>query len=706
MQLHKGFYAGRNDNQKAPAFKSGEQPHTINEVQALNPKSIVGVLASNVIMVDCDNKLDVQAMDKALKKLALVVPTMKTTRGKHYYFSNFNVESKSLSGVCLACGIRADIKNGDKTAFDCIMVDGQPRIWENYDVDLIPLPTWLKPLSVKLDTYSGMNEGSRNQTIMNEIGVLKRYGLSYDDAKVALSIMNSCVFADPLPKSEFDHVTRKSLYDNAYNRKTKPKDFLELTGKAKSNAKVDEFGLVDIDLDGGDGEQETKGKRKRFDHEGLARGICDSYHIINVDGLLMQYDNGVYLPTDRDAIERIICACVPDTTIKQRTEVYASLKLISRRYSYKDSMPYLDYYAFSNGVFKLDLESQSLVKVENNPERLIFNRIPYPYDPDAYNDLLTQFLDDITCGDADIKVQLAEMLGHCLMRRNSIRGIFVLLGETSNGKSTFLDMASHMLGRENTSYIKMHELSERFNKWQLGYKLANIGDDISTEYLPDSNIIKSISTSDSITVERKGKDGYAINPYCTLMFSANELPRLKDAGMAMLNRVTIIPFNAKFSANSENFDPNLINKLIEPDVMKALVNVAVWGLIHIRKNNGLIVTKSKIQYRVEYAELNNPVLMFIKDNYWDDATPFTHQQLSLKIRELFGKTPITVYGEYKEFCHIEGLRPLGKTKFVHALLECLSGVEIKRCRVEGELVYQFTPTNIYSGSLNLPSVVM
>lgn len=700
MQLHKGFYLGRNDNQKAPSLKSGEQPHTMEEIQSLNPKSIVGVLASNVIMIDCDNELDVRAMDKALKKLALTVPTMKTTRGKHYYFSNFNVESKSLSGVRLACGIKADVKNGDKTAFDCIMTDGQARPWENYGVDLIPLPTWLKPLSTKLDTYSGMNEGSRNQTIMNELGVLKRYGLSYDDAKVALSIMNSCVFADPLPNSELHHVTRKSLYDNAYNRKTKPKDFV---GRVDTD---DVLGLIETTLDGVDVEQESKGKRKRFDHEGVARAIIESYHVINVDGMLMQYDNGVYLPAHREGIERIICANVPDTTIKQRSEVYATLKLISRSYKYDDCFPYLDYFAFSNGVFKLDLESQSLVKVENDPERLIFNRIPFPYDPNAYNDLLNQFLDDIACGDQDIKIQLAEMLGHCLMRRNSIRGIFVLLGKTSNGKSTFLDMVSHMLGRENTSYIKMHELSERFNKWQLGYKLANIGDDISTEYLPDSNIIKSISTSDSIAVERKGKDGYTINPYCTLMFSANELPRLKDSGTAMLNRVTIIPFNANFNANSDNFDPDLINKLVEPEVLTALVNMAVWGLIHIKTNNRLIVTESKIHYRVEYAELNNPVLMFIKNNYWDENTPFTHHQLSLRIRELFGKTPVTVHGEYKEFCQVEGFKPLGKTKFTRALLECLNGVEVTRCRIEGELAYRFTPRNEYSGSLNLPSVVM
>lgn len=700
MQLHKGFYLGRNDNQKAPSFKSGEQPHTMEEIQGLNPKSIVGVLASNVIMIDCDNELDVRAMDKALKKLALTVPTMKTTRGKHYYFSNFNVESKSLSGVRLACGIKADVKNGDKTAFDCIMTDGQPRPWENYSVDLIPLPTWLKPLSTKLDTYSGMNEGSRNQTIMNELGVLKRYGLSYDDAKVALSIMNSCVFADPLPNSEFDHVTRKNLYDNAYNRKTKPKDFV---GRTDVN---DVLGLIETTLDGVDVEQETKSKRKRFDHEGVARAIIESYNVINVDGMLMMYDNGVYLPAHRESIERIICENVPDTTIKQRSEVYASLKLISRSYKYDDCFPYLDYFAFSNGVFKLDLESQSLVKVENDPERLIFNRIPYPYDPNAYNDLLNQFLDDVACSDQEIKIQLAEMLGHCLMRRNSIRGIFVLLGETSNGKSTFLNMVSHMLGSENTSYIKMHELSERFNKWQLGYKLANIGDDISTEYMPDNNVIKSISTSDSLNVERKGKDGYTINPYCTLMFSANELPRLKDAGMAMLNRMTIIPFNANFNANCENFDPNLINKLIEPDVMTALVNMAVWGLINIKRNHGLTLTQAKIDIRMAYAELNNPVLMFIKDNYWDENTPFTHNQLSLSIRDLFGKTTITVYGEYKEFCQIEGLKPLGKTKFIKTLLECLNGVDVKQTSVENERAYRFTPRNEYSGSLNLPSVVM
>ena len=64
--------------------------------------------------------------------------------------------------------------------------------------------------------------------------------------------MNSCVFADPLPMSEFDHVTRKSLYDNAYNRKTMPKDFV---GRKDAD---DVLGLIETTLDGVDVEQESK----------------------------------------------------------------------------------------------------------------------------------------------------------------------------------------------------------------------------------------------------------------------------------------------------------------------------------------------------------------------------------------------------------------------------------------------------------------
>lgn len=691
MQLYKGFYPGRTDNQKAPAFNSGEPPLSLDLVKAQNPMSIVGVLASNVLMVDCDTAADSLAMDKALAKLGLSVPTMTTTRGKHYYFDNSGVSNKSVTGARLACGIKADIKNGATTAFDCIVMDNTPRLWDNYDKPLTPLPKWLTPLGNKLPTYSGMTEGSRNETLMTELGTLKRCGFSYEEAKVALSVLNACVFADPVPLSEFNHVTRQALYDNAYVKQNKGKN-TNFTEQADS---LDSEPVASDD-----------GKKKRFDHEGIALAIIENMKIINVDGMLMAYSNGVYLPVDREEIERIICRMVPDTTIRQRAEVYSSMRLLCTKRNYNDSFDYLDYFAFENGIFKLDLEWGALHKVEEDPQRLIFNRIPYPYNPLAKNALLESFFNDITCGRPEIRLQLNELLGHCLMRRNSIRGIFMLLGKTSNGKSTFLDMLSHMLGSDNASYLKLHELPERFNKWQIGYKLANIGDDISNDYLPDNNVIKSISTSDAITVERKGKDPYKINPYCTLIFSANDLPRLKDAGNAMLNRITVIPFDANFSQVSGKFDPNLINKLIAPEVMEALVKSAVDGLINIRLNNGLTLTNQKVNIRVQYAEINNPTLMFIRHKYWDDATLFSHNYGCNELSTIIDKPTNEVYNEYKEWCSEEGIKALGKTKFTHSLLDCINGIGIKQTTAYGVRAYRFINTNPASVCLNIPSAVM
>ena len=61
----------------------------------------------------------------------------------------------------------------------------------------------------------------------------------------------------------------------------------------------------------------------------------------------------------------------------------------------------------------------------------------------------------------------------------------MLTGEKRNGKSTFLSLIENLLGRDNCTSLDLKELGDRFKTAELFGKLANIGDDIGDEFIPN-----------------------------------------------------------------------------------------------------------------------------------------------------------------------------------------------------------------------------
>ena len=125
-----------------------------------------------------------------------------------------------------------------------------------------------------------------------------------------------------------------------------------------------------------------------------------------------------------------------------------------------------------------------------------------------------------------------------------------MTGDRNNGKSTFLDCVETILGEQNISALDLKELGDRFSTSMMFGKLANIGDDIGDDFLQGSQvaIFKKIVTGNRIKAEKKGQDPFEFNPYIKLLFSANDIPRMKDKTGAVLRRLTIIPFNARFQS--------------------------------------------------------------------------------------------------------------------------------------------------------------
>jgi putative DNA primase/helicase len=71
--------------------------------------------------------------------------------------------------------------------------------------------------------------------------------------------------------------------------------------------------------------------------------------------------------------------------------------------------------------------------------------------------------------------------------------------------------------------------------------------DISNQPIQDSDLVKSITSGEEITIEQKYKQAQSKALFSTLFFACNKLPRTPDTTDGFYRRWTIIPFIADLS---------------------------------------------------------------------------------------------------------------------------------------------------------------
>jgi putative DNA primase/helicase len=312
---------------------------------------------------------------------------------------------------------------------------------------------------------------------------------------------------------------------------------------------------------------------------------------------------------------------------------------------------------------------------EFTPDLVITNQIPWNYDCNAYSEICDKTLNKLAVNDNTIRSLIEECVGYCFFRRNELSCSFFLTGEKSNGKSTFLQMLQDVLGVGNVSALGLDELDERFSVSTMFGKLANIGDDISDEFLHGKSIahFKKIVSGNMIKAENKGQDIYFYKPIVKLIFSANQIPRMKDRTGAVLRRMVIIPFLATFSKTDPDYDPYITWKLKDEEVMMYLVKIGVEGLKRVIENAGFTHCDAADRELEEYNEFNNPVLLFADE---------------VEECEIFNQETKLVYSAYELFCGENGFQPLGQIAFSREIKKRLN-CKIVDKKVNGKKVRVF-----------------
>jgi len=406
---------------------------------------------------------------------------------------------------------------------------------------------------------------------------------------------------------------------------------------------------------------------KKFLHHIFTDFLIKNENLKRINGQIHIYRNGIYSPRFEE-IEGAMVKYIPQLKRTQRAEVTSLLQILCRDNVEPANENFI---AFNNGVYHLP--SGRLLPFSK--EYILTNRIPWNYNPDAYSELGDRFLNDISCNDTEIRKLIEEVIGYCFFRRNEFRRAFILIGDKANGKSTFLSIIQKLLGDDNVCNLDLKELGQRFKGAELFGKLCNIGDDISDEFNPDPALFKKITTGDRINVERKGQNPFDFNPYCKLIFSANNIPRIRDTTGAVMDRLCIIPFNARFKKDNPKFDPLLKTKLQTSPVMEYFINLGIEGLQRVLENQEFTHSQKAEAALRAYEIRNNSVLGFVYE-VDEDGENFVD------------KTTNNVYYDYQRFCRDNGLKPVGKISFSMQIIriKCLK-IVVRKINGRSERVF-------------------
>lgn len=603
--LYKGYIKSKGKAAIEP-FKDRSKFKTYDEVKDL--PGFAGVLAEDTILIDIDNTEQSEILMNIVEEYQLDCRVYQTSRGRHFLFKNHSI-SRNRTHIPLAIGLTADIKLGSRSSYEVIKINGEERFIE-WDIEdggtYQEIPKWLFPVRATVD-FLDMDAGDgRNQALFNYILTLTSNDFTVDETREAIRILNKYVLKESLPDEELEVILR----DEAFQ---KPMFFND----------------------------------KTFMFDRFANYLKNNNYVIKINGQLHIYHDGIYV-NGYKTIEAAMIQQIPNLRKTQRREVLDYMELIV------DEKPAADarYIAFLNGV--LDIVTSNLLPF--SPDLVVTNQIPWNYVPDAYNELANKALNKLSCGDQVIRSLLEECIGYCFYRRNELGKAFILTGDKSNGKSTFLDCVKAILGEQNISALDLKELGDRFSTSMMFGKLANIGDDIGDDFLQGSQvaIFKKIVTGNRIKAEKKGQDPFEFNPYIKLLFSANDIPRMKDKTGAVLRRLVIIPFNARFSKTLPNgepdpdYNPFIKYELVEQSSLEYLIRLGVEGLKRILENDEFSKSEKVQQQLDEYEEENNPIIAFISD---------------CGIEMIENEPTADVYKRYQVFCAENSMQPMSKVVF-------------------------------------------
>jgi len=301
---------------------------------------------------------------------------------------------------------------------------------------------------------------------------------------------------------------------------------------------------------------------------------------------------------------------------------------------------------FKDKVFCWDLflQSKDIEKalIDPNPDIIVTHRIPWELKPDILkrvregllkyvppkdiNDIVElfkllapksfkAFLDWVKKPREDEEeaypraVLLLEVIGYALYPHGyPLHKAVLLVGEGSNGKSTYLRLIETVLSKANVSNVSLSDLDPRVNRFataDLYSKLANISSEPPKRAF-DPTLFKMLTGEDLVRMERKFRDSFNAYNYAKMIFAANELPEITEDTYAFWRRWIVIEFPNRFTP-----DPTFFERTFTADEIDVIILLSLHAFRLVLERKAF--SESGIEdAREEWLSRSNPVYRVVK----------------------------------------------------------------------------------------------
>lgn len=673
--LLKGYY-NNNDYQKAkmPAVKEWQKKQ-IGLTEESSQKFIskgywLGLAIKNTTVVDLDTIIDKNTGEivqkghdvgemviEALRQKELNFHAIRTPNGYQFIFNHTDGLKNNTKQVT-PLGVVADYRVKDKgyIVYPTKNTDGRYFV-NKADGQLSDVPDLLQPMkkyhsNIKFLPLYPIEDGTQNDTMFTWLSEVHNFKDS-DQVRDIGHLMGDYFCSPSYDSPDMLNRTIESVLNQS------KRDITEATAvddevenypdgkglkKALHKRRLEEHAAMEQDwIDNG------KNGRKPSTISAIRCAVVLQQYVQfvlfdleeNTKLAMYQVDEGIYTQNST-RIQRVISWLEPKhNEIKAKEIIYHLTNMADVREKTNDR--YL--IPVGNGIFNIktrELESFS-------PDHVFTTKISTNYVENPVNPVLNDWdveswIKSIACNDTQVVNLLWQVINDSLNGNYTRKKAIFLIGEGNNGKGTFQELLSELIGYQNIASLKVNEFDERFKLSVLEGKTAVIGDDVPANvYVDNSSNFNSVVTGDRVLVEFKGQPLYSAVFRCSVIQSTNGMPSFKNKTEGTLRRIIIVPFNADFNGEKENFD-------IKEDYIKRseVLEYVLHKAINLDFEKFDIPDVSLKELEI-FKQDNDPVYEF-KRNVFDEWK-------ILKVPKYI------VYDFYKKYCEDNGFKPLSTRKF-------------------------------------------
>ncbi len=262
-----------------------------------------------------------------------------------------------------------------------------------------------------------------------------------------------------------------------------------------------------------------------------------------------------------------------------------------------------------------------------------------------------QFLDEITDGDKELQKYLQKCVGYSLTGDTSEQCMFFLYGMGNNGKSTFLDTISSILGdyacnvQPDTLMVKKNDNVSSDIARLKSIRFVTCEEPTEGVRL-NEGLVKQLSGGGKVTCRFLYGNEFEYEPEFKIWVSTNHKPVIRGTDLGIWRRIRLIPFTV--SIPKEKVDKHLKFKLLNE--YPAILRWAIEGC-NLWKHEGLEMPESVKHATDDYK------------NEMDLLQSFIESRLVIT-NSMYDQLPATdVYNAYRNWAKDNGEYEMTSRRF-------------------------------------------